>query len=91
MVSLKESEASFFIQQIKEINERTPIDIIIDYLWGHPVEMILTAFQHTAYHPVKLVTVGQMAGSDIILPQRSLEVRPLNYWVPESAAFPEVS
>ena len=76
VVSLKQSEASF-IQQIKEINERTPIDIIIDYLWGHPVEMILTAFQHTAYHPVKLVTVGQMAGSDIILPSAFLRSSPI--------------
>ncbi len=76
VVSLNQNEASF-IQQIKEIHERTPVDIVIDYLWGHPVEMILTAFQHMPYHPVKLVTVGEMAGASLVLPSAFLRSSPI--------------
>jgi NADPH:quinone reductase-like Zn-dependent oxidoreductase len=76
VVSLNQNDTSF-IQQIKKIHEQTPIDIVIDYLWGHPVEMILTAFQHMPYHPVKLVTVGEMAGADITLPSAFLRSSPI--------------
>jgi len=62
VVSLNQNDASF-IQQIKKIHEQTPVDVVIDYLWGHPVEMILTAFQHMPYHPVKLVTCWRNGGN----------------------------
>lgn len=76
VISLKQDNTSF-IEQIKKIHLETPIDIIIDYLWGQPVEMILTALQHTHDHPVKLVTVGQMAGADIKLPSAFLRSSPI--------------
>jgi NADPH:quinone reductase-like Zn-dependent oxidoreductase len=34
-----------FKAQIKEIHIQTPIDVIIDYLWGHTAEMILTCIK----------------------------------------------
>ncbi len=76
VVSLNQSDDSF-IGQIKEIHERTPVDIVIDYLWGHPARMILTAFQFMPYHPVKVVSVGEMAGADLKLPSAFLRSSPI--------------
>jgi len=76
VVSLNQDDESF-IKQIKEIHQRTPVDIVIDYLWGHPVEMILKSFLHMSNHPVKLVTVGEMAGADITLPSAFLRSSPI--------------
>jgi len=76
VVSINQGDAPF-IQQIKEIHKQTPVDIVIDYLWGHPTEMILAAFQHAPYHIVRLVTVGQMAGADIALPSAFLRGFPV--------------
>lgn len=53
-----------------------PFDIIIDYLWGHPTEVLLDALTG---HDLKadptrtrLVQVGEMAGSTIVLPAAAL-------------------
>ncbi len=71
VISLNQ-EDSFIIKRTKEINQETPIDIVIDYLWGRPAELILTALkggglQHIS-NTVKFVTVGEMAGANIQLP-----------------------
>ena len=50
-----------------EINE---IDIVIDYLWGKPAELVLTTIQSTRTNSVKRlrwIEVGQMAGPTIQL------------------------
>lgn len=69
-ISLKQ-ESDIIIQQLKEIHSTTPIDLVIDYLWGHTVELILQAFKgggvNSFTHPVKIVTVGDMAGKSINL------------------------
>jgi NADPH:quinone reductase-like Zn-dependent oxidoreductase len=68
VLSLREEDASF-VRKIKEIHQRSPIDIVIDYLWGHPIELILQAFKGAgAFTPrVRIVTVGSMAGETITL------------------------
>ena len=69
IISLKQDDDQI-VAQLKAIHSATPIDIVIDYLWGHPVEMILMALKgkgHTT-HKVRIVTVGEMAGSTIALP-----------------------
>jgi NADPH:quinone reductase-like Zn-dependent oxidoreductase len=52
------------------------IDIVIDYLWGRPTELLLEAlgkgFKATATHPTRLVEVGQSAGPTITLPGSTL-------------------
>jgi len=60
------------IKQIQQLHTESPIDVVIDYLWGHPVELILTAIKSLPPHPVKIVTVGEMAGSTINLPSSIL-------------------
>ncbi|MEN5309020.1 zinc-binding alcohol dehydrogenase family protein [Chryseobacterium cucumeris] len=73
IVSLK-LEDNDFKQKIKEIHQETPIDIIIDYVWGHSVEMILSAFKGDGNfsHKTKLVTIGGMSGDTIQLSSQIL-------------------
>lgn len=44
IVSVMQDDEAFKAQ-IKEIHIQTPIDVIIDYLWGHTAEMILTCIK----------------------------------------------
>jgi NADPH:quinone reductase-like Zn-dependent oxidoreductase len=48
------------------------IDVVIDYLWGRPTELLLEAlareFKTSATHRTRLVEVGQSAGPTITLP-----------------------
>lgn len=73
MISLKE-EGGDFKQKIKEIHKETPIDIIVDYIWGHSVEMILSALKGDGNfsHTTKLVNVGGMSGDNIQLSSQIL-------------------
>lgn len=58
-------------EQIKAIHQITPIDVVIDYLWGKPFQAILNAFKGNDIHhlasTVKIVTAGDMAGKEIQL------------------------
>jgi NADPH:quinone reductase-like Zn-dependent oxidoreductase len=51
-------------------------DLVIDYLWGHPTEVLLeTLIRHDAEGRnlrTRLVEVGAMAGSDLVLPSAVL-------------------
>jgi NADPH:quinone reductase-like Zn-dependent oxidoreductase len=48
------------------------IDVVVDYLWGRPTELLLEAlakgFKATATHRTRLVEVGASAGPNITLP-----------------------
>jgi NADPH2:quinone reductase len=52
------------------------IDVVIDYLWGRPTELLLEAlakgFKATATRSTRLVEVGASAGSTISLPGATL-------------------
>jgi len=63
-------EDSAFVKRIRDLHERSPINVVIDYLWGHPAELILQALKGSgAFTPrVRFVTVGSMAGENITLP-----------------------
>lgn len=62
--------------QLKAIHAVTPIDVVIDYLWGRPMEVLLKALMGSSItlstHPVRIVTVGSMAGETINLSSGSL-------------------
>ena len=70
VISLKQND-ELISKQLKEINKETPIDLVIDYLWGHPTELIIKSFLEggisAVNHPVRIVTVGDMAGESINL------------------------
>lgn len=63
-----------FKNRIKEIHHESPIDIIIDYIWGHSVEMILSAFKGdgTFSHKTKLITIGGMSSDTVQLSSQIL-------------------
>lgn len=71
IISLKQDDETI-VKQIQQIHNNYPIDIVLDYLWGHPVELILQAFKSLPPRKVKLVTVGEMAGSNISLASGTL-------------------
>lgn len=72
-ISLRQ-EATDIVKQIKEIDRETPVDIVIDYLWEKPAELIIQAIQERGprARQLKFVTVGDMAGKSISLSSGSL-------------------
>lgn len=68
IISLKQDDESF-ISQLKEIHKNTPIDIVIDYLWGHSAELILSVLKGNGNftYKTRYVSVGSMSGDTIQL------------------------
>ncbi len=54
--------------ELSALLSATPADIVIDYLWGHPMELLLRVLKNGTQQTVKIVTVGEMAGATINLP-----------------------
>lgn len=73
VVSLQTGD-EIFKQKIKDIHNETPIDIVLDYIWGHSVENILSALKGdgTFSHKTRLVSVGGMSGDTIQLSSQIL-------------------
>jgi NADPH:quinone reductase-like Zn-dependent oxidoreductase len=63
-----------FKAQLAAIHTDTPIDIIIDYLWGHTAEMILACLKGNGSftNKVRYVSVGAVAGDVIQLSAANL-------------------
>lgn len=63
IISLGQSDEKI-LAQFKKIHTNTPIDIIIDYLWGHLAEMIFATLKGKGFftHKTRFVSVGAMAG-----------------------------
>lgn len=92
-VSLKLQDDDFK-RKIKELHSETPIDVVLDYIWGHSVEMILTALKGngTFSHKTKLISVGGMSGDTIQLSSQILRGTDiqisgsgLGSWTPEES------
>jgi NADPH:quinone reductase-like Zn-dependent oxidoreductase len=68
IISLKQDD-DLFIAQLKEKHKNSPIDVIIDYLWGHTAEMILASLmgKGSFTHRTRFVSVGSMSGDLIQL------------------------
>jgi len=75
IISLKQSD-DLMINRLKELHSVTPIDVVIDYLWGHPAELLLSSLKGSSVdavtHRVRYITVGSMAGENIQLPSAVL-------------------
>lgn len=67
-LSLRQEDTGL-IAQIKAIHQATPIDVIIDYLWGHSAELVLSALagQGRFTHRVRFVSIGSITGDKIQL------------------------
>jgi len=72
-VSVKQDDDTF-VSQIRNIHSNTPIDVIIDYLWGHTAEMILSALKGTGSftHKTRFVSIGAVTGDIIQLSAENL-------------------
>lgn len=72
-ISIKQDDETF-IGKIKEIHSNTPIDIIIDYLWGHTAELILASLKGKGSftHKTRFVSIGAVTGDKIQLSAENL-------------------
>lgn len=63
-----------FTDQLKALQQATPIDIVIDYLWGHTAELILSVLRGNGMftNPVRYVSVGSMSGDLVQLSAATL-------------------
>lgn len=63
-----------FVTQIKNIHMNTPIDIIIDYLWGHTAELLLASLKGNGSftHKTRFVSIGSVTGDKIQLSAENL-------------------
>jgi NADPH:quinone reductase-like Zn-dependent oxidoreductase len=68
VLSLHQTDAEI-TDQLTQIHRATPINVIIDYLWGHTAELILTSIKGKgAVTPrTRFVSVGAMTGNTIQL------------------------
>ena len=68
VISVKKSDEDF-MQVLKDSHKQRPIDIIIDYLWGHSAELILNAIKGDGQftHKTRFVSIGGMLGDSITL------------------------
>ena len=73
IVSVKQSDDDFSAQ-LKNIHKNTPIDVIIDYLWGHTAELILASLKGKGSftHRTRFVSVGAVTGDTIRLSAENL-------------------
>lgn len=68
VISLDQDDAAF-TAQVRALHAATPLDVIIDYLWGPPAEWLLRALQGTGAftHRVRFVSVGTVTGDVVRL------------------------
>ncbi len=66
-VCLQQSDEAI-VAELSALLSATPADIVIDYLWGHPMELLLRVLKNGTQQTIKIVTVGEMAGATINLP-----------------------
>ncbi|MFC0517495.1 zinc-binding alcohol dehydrogenase family protein [Mucilaginibacter angelicae] len=73
VISVLQNDESFK-KQITAIHSETPIDIIVDYLWGHTAEMILACIKGDGSftNKIRYVSVGGMSGDLIQLSAANL-------------------
>ena len=73
IISLDQSDEQFRFA-IQEIHRFNPIDVIIDYLWGHTAELILDSLKGKGSftHKTRFVSVGSVTGDIIQLSASSL-------------------
>lgn len=68
VVSTEQSDEAF-VGQLRNMHDDTPIDVIIDYLWGHTAERILSALKGWGAftHKTRFVSIGSVTGEVIQL------------------------
>ncbi len=74
LISLNQPDDA--IRDAFAVEAKKGVDVVIDYLWGHPTELLLqalaTGFDPNAARATRLVEVGESAGKTISLPGATL-------------------
>ncbi|KYQ90190.1 zinc-containing alcohol dehydrogenase (ADH) [Tieghemostelium lacteum] len=78
------------IDSVKTSFQKQPIDLVLDYLWGRPTDLVLKAIvaAHT-YHITKVVTIGEMAGASITLSSATLRSTAIEILGSGLGSFPQ--
>lgn len=73
VISLEQDDEQL-LTQLKGIHAASPVDVIIDYLWGHTAELILAALMGKGAftHKTRFVSVGSVTGDRIQLSAANL-------------------
>jgi NADPH:quinone reductase-like Zn-dependent oxidoreductase len=73
VVSTQQEDAAF-IEALQRIHRVTPINVVIDYLWGHTAEMVLASLKGKGSFSARtrFVSVGAMTGDLIQLSAANL-------------------
>jgi NADPH:quinone reductase-like Zn-dependent oxidoreductase len=73
IISLQQ-EDTLFVDHVKAIHQATPINVIIDYLWGHTAELLLASLKGTGSFTAntRYAVVGSMTGDLIQLSAANL-------------------
>jgi NADPH:quinone reductase-like Zn-dependent oxidoreductase len=68
IISLDQND-EHLINKLKEVHASTPVDVIVDYLWGHTAELILASLKGKGSftHKTRYVSIGAMTGDLIQL------------------------
>ncbi|MGI4834012.1 MAG: quinone oxidoreductase family protein [Janthinobacterium lividum] len=68
VISLQQPDETL-VDQLRTLHAATPLDVIIDYVWGHSAELLLRALRGTGTftHRVRFVSVGTVAGDSVTL------------------------
>jgi NADPH:quinone reductase-like Zn-dependent oxidoreductase len=68
IISVDEGDERF-LARLRDIHKVSPIDVIIDYLWGHTAELILASLKGNGSftNKTRFVSVGSMTGDAIQL------------------------
>jgi NADPH:quinone reductase-like Zn-dependent oxidoreductase len=73
IISVQQTDEEF-TARLQQIHQNTPINVIIDYLWGHTAEMILASLNGTGSFTqrTRFVSVGSVTGDMIHLSAANL-------------------
>lgn len=63
VVSLKQEDEAC-IAQLRNLHHTTPVDVVLDYLWGHPAALILSALKGNGAftHRTRFISAGAVTG-----------------------------
>lgn len=72
LVTIPDRPGSDFQEGIREYHRQTPLDLVLDFLWGPPAQQVLQALANDGldaeFHRTRYVQIGEMAGATIDLP-----------------------
>ena len=75
LISTKEPD-EVFLNQLRQLNAASPITVVLDYLWGHSVELILQFLAGSdgkfMEHFTRFVQIGSLSGDKIKLSANTL-------------------